>query len=177
MWDNISIQWWSVLPKCKSSSSSQMNIASPEQNNFSVLDWLKACTFYACSCLVLLCLPSHSELTPTSAPWKTNDKWLRNNFLLGFNSLANHGGHFNCFFFLPTYAWHIFPITKLGISWHLYIWWGVWHLLFIPWWFCATWHLHLWGLCHLLSILWWFCKILHYIYDEFVTLFHICVRS
>ncbi len=46
---------------------------------------------------------------------------------------------------------------------------------FIPWWFCATWHLHLWKLCHLLSIPWWFCRILHYIYDEFNTLLHIYI--
>jgi hypothetical protein len=68
------------------------------------LDWPRACTFCACSCLVLPCLPGHNELAPTNAPWRMNDKWSRNKFLLGFNSLANHGGYLSCFFFpyLPT---------------------------------------------------------------------------
>jgi hypothetical protein len=33
-----------------------------------------------------------SELAPTSAPSKIDDMWLRNNFLLGSNSLSNYGG-------------------------------------------------------------------------------------
>jgi hypothetical protein len=32
------------------------------------------------------------EPAPTSAPWRMNDKWSGNNFLLGSSSLANHGG-------------------------------------------------------------------------------------
>jgi hypothetical protein len=47
----------------------------------------------------------HSEPTPTSAPWKMNDKWPWNSFLLGFTSLANHGGYFSSVAFsfnLPT---------------------------------------------------------------------------
>ncbi len=34
----------------------------------------------------------HSELAPTSAPWRMNGKWWGNSFLLGSSSLANHGG-------------------------------------------------------------------------------------
>jgi len=37
-------------------------------------------------------IPSFCAPLPTSAPWKMNDKWSRNSFLLGFSSLANHGG-------------------------------------------------------------------------------------
>jgi len=65
-------------------------VASLKQNKFSVLDWLKTCTFYGCSCLVVPCLLGHNVPTPISAPWRMNDKWSRNNFLLGFNSLTNH---------------------------------------------------------------------------------------
>jgi hypothetical protein len=50
----------------------------------------------------------HSEPAPTCALWRMNDKWSGNSFLLGFSSLANHGGYLSCFpffsfFFLPTY--------------------------------------------------------------------------
>jgi hypothetical protein len=42
--------------------------------------------------------------TPTCAPWRMNDKWTGNSFLLGFSSLANHGGYLSCFLsFPPTY--------------------------------------------------------------------------
>jgi hypothetical protein len=34
---------------------------------------------------------NHSEPAPTSAPWRMNDKWSGNNFLLSFSSLINHG--------------------------------------------------------------------------------------
>jgi hypothetical protein len=34
----------------------------------------------------------HSEPAPTSAPWRMNDKWSGNSFLLSSSSLANHGG-------------------------------------------------------------------------------------
>ncbi len=46
-----------------------------------------------------------SEPAPTSTPWRMNDKWSGNNFLLGSSSLANHGGYLSCFFlfFSPTY--------------------------------------------------------------------------
>jgi hypothetical protein len=33
---------------------------------------------------------SNSEPAPTSAPWKMNDKWSENTFLLGSSSQANH---------------------------------------------------------------------------------------
>ncbi len=34
----------------------------------------------------------HSKPAPTSAPWRMNGKCSENSFLLGFISLANHGG-------------------------------------------------------------------------------------
>jgi hypothetical protein len=34
----------------------------------------------------------HNELAPTSAPWRMDDKWSKNNFFSCFNSLANHSG-------------------------------------------------------------------------------------
>jgi hypothetical protein len=37
-------------------------------------------------------LTANSEPAPTSAPWRMDDKWSENNFLLHFSSLANHGG-------------------------------------------------------------------------------------
>jgi hypothetical protein len=46
----------------------------------------------------------HCEPATTSAPWRMNGKWSRNSFLLGFSSLANHGGQLWLHFvFLPTY--------------------------------------------------------------------------
>jgi hypothetical protein len=67
------------------------------------LDWPKVCTFCGCSCLVFPCLPNHNEPAPISAPWRMNDKWSRNYFLLGLSSLVNHGGYLSLFFpYLPT---------------------------------------------------------------------------
>ncbi len=34
----------------------------------------------------------HSEPAPTNAPWRMDDKWSGNSFLLCSSSLANHGG-------------------------------------------------------------------------------------
>jgi hypothetical protein len=41
----------------------------------------------------------HNEPAPTSAPWRMDGKWSGNSFLLGFSSLANHGGYLSYFFF------------------------------------------------------------------------------
>jgi hypothetical protein len=89
---------------CISRSNVECIVVAPQkQNKLNVLDWLRAYSFYGCSCLVFPCLPGHNEPAPTSAPWRMNDKWSRNNFLLGFSSLANHDGYFSCFFlsYLP----------------------------------------------------------------------------
>jgi hypothetical protein len=37
-------------------------------------------------------LGGYSKPLPTSALWRMDGKWSQNNFLLGFSSLANHGG-------------------------------------------------------------------------------------
>jgi hypothetical protein len=37
-------------------------------------------------------LPTLLTYLPTIAAWRMNGKWWRNNFLLGFSSLANHDG-------------------------------------------------------------------------------------
>jgi hypothetical protein len=37
-------------------------------------------------------LLGHGEPAPTSTPWKMDDKWSGDSFLLGSSSLANHGG-------------------------------------------------------------------------------------
>jgi hypothetical protein len=34
----------------------------------------------------------HSERAPSSAPWRMDDKWSGNSFLLGSSSVGNHGG-------------------------------------------------------------------------------------
>jgi hypothetical protein len=45
----------------------------------------------------------HIEPAPTSAPWRMDDKWSGDSFLLDSSSLANHGGYLSCFFYyLPT---------------------------------------------------------------------------
>jgi hypothetical protein len=53
--------------------------------------------------VVLYLWSGHSEPAPTSAPWRRDSKWLGNSFLLGLNSLANHGGSHSCFYLLPRY--------------------------------------------------------------------------
>jgi hypothetical protein len=34
----------------------------------------------------------YSEPAPTSEPWRMDDKWSGDSFLLGSSSLANYGG-------------------------------------------------------------------------------------
>jgi hypothetical protein len=51
------------------------------------------------------------EWALTSPQWRMNGKWSGNSFLLGFSSLANHGGYLSCFFFSPTY---LLSIHKQG---------------------------------------------------------------
>jgi hypothetical protein len=41
--------------------------------------------------LLPFCKVTGESAAPTSAPWRMNDKWSGNNFLLGSRSLANHG--------------------------------------------------------------------------------------
>jgi len=44
-----------------------------------------------------------TRLSGHSEPSKMDDMWLKNNFILGSNSLVNHGGSLNCFiYYLPT---------------------------------------------------------------------------
>jgi hypothetical protein len=47
--------------------------------------------------------PVRSEPAPTSAPWRMNDKWPGNNFLLGSSSVPNHGGELSYFFSFFTH--------------------------------------------------------------------------
>ncbi len=114
MWDNISIRRWSILPKCKSSSFSQMKIAllvamwnaifvaSLYQNNFSLLDWLRACTFYGRSCFLTFSATMNQHPPVHHEGWMISGQEII--FLLSFNSLANHGGYFSCCFCsLPSY--------------------------------------------------------------------------
>jgi len=37
----------------------------------------------------------------SSTPWRMNDKWSGNSFLLGFSCLANHDGYLSCCFYYP----------------------------------------------------------------------------
>jgi len=65
---------------------------SIENRKFSLLK-LKLEAHFVYNRVIFKVLPQmgKSEPAPTIAPWRTDGKWLGNNFLLGSSSLANRG--------------------------------------------------------------------------------------